>query len=394
MGWVPHGMGESPGQTPSARRRHHGTRIQNAPFPGRCREAPGPRRLEPAPGTLPDGPLPGELPERRGVGRGGCPVEAMWRATVAGVVLRHEPIGSLIRGLRRNPALPDIRGSGPPPGAVRAGDGTARMVDAVPDPWNLTRFLPALAGVEEDPGPVSGMGSAMRTALMAELPGSGRHPGHGGEAIAGHSTGRKDGGAGRTPGPGAARGRHGTAGAGAKTGRPWRKVKGRSGYTPHVIAGTTCGIPVGISVQPAPVPEAGEPERMSGSLMAEAPDLAGRRGTSSAGRGPGSGPLKRTFRDGWETRPAIGTRLMWSVEKREPGPGHPPAGPGARRHDRPRRARRAVPRLSGDGRAEGHGFRGLRARPADARIPLPGGGVRVRMPGTRRLPQDGRRQGR
>ena len=47
---------------------------------------PGLRRLELAPDTLPDGPLLGELSKRRGAGRDGYPVEAMWRATVAGVV--------------------------------------------------------------------------------------------------------------------------------------------------------------------------------------------------------------------------------------------------------------------------------------------------------------------
>ncbi|MCY4169749.1 MAG: hypothetical protein OXE82_15880 [Rhodobacter sp.] len=155
------------------------------------------------------------------------------------------------------------------------------MVDTVPNPWNFTRFLPALTGVEEDPGLVSGMGSATRAALMAELPDFGRHPGHDGKAIASHSTGRKDSGTGRTSDPDAAWGRHETTGVDAKTGRSWKKAKVRFGYTPHVIADATYGIPVGISVQPASASEVGELGRMSGSLMAEAPDLAGRRGTSA-----------------------------------------------------------------------------------------------------------------
>ena len=57
-------------------------------------------------------------------------------------------------------------------------------------------------------------------------------------------------------------------------------------------------------------------------------------------------------------------------------------------------ARRAVLRLPGDRRAARHGLRGLRARPRDAQVPLPGGGRRLRLRGPRRLPEDGWQQGR
>ena len=57
-------------------------------------------------------------------------------------------------------------------------------------------------------------------------------------------------------------------------------------------------------------------------------------------------------------------------------------------------ARRAVLRLPGDRRAARHGLRGLRARPRDAQVTLPGGGRRLRLRGPRRLPEDGWQQGR
>ena len=52
---------------------------------------------------LPDGPVVAALSERRGRGRDDYPVEAMWRALVAGVVFQHASVESLLRELRRNP---------------------------------------------------------------------------------------------------------------------------------------------------------------------------------------------------------------------------------------------------------------------------------------------------
>ena len=63
------------------------------------------QRLEFVLRYLPDEDLLRALNEKRGRGRGDYPVEAMWRALVAGVVFQHPSIAALIRELRRNPGI-------------------------------------------------------------------------------------------------------------------------------------------------------------------------------------------------------------------------------------------------------------------------------------------------
>ena len=50
-----------------------------------------------------------------GRGRNDYPVRAMWRALVAGVVLQHASMQSLLRELGRNPALLEMCGFDPLP---------------------------------------------------------------------------------------------------------------------------------------------------------------------------------------------------------------------------------------------------------------------------------------
>ena len=54
---------------------------------------------------LPDQDIIAALQQMRGHGRNDFPVATMWRALLAGVVFQHESIESLLRELRRNPAL-------------------------------------------------------------------------------------------------------------------------------------------------------------------------------------------------------------------------------------------------------------------------------------------------
>ena len=71
------------------------------------------RRLALVLEALPDEALLAQLEEKRGRGRDDYPVRPMWRATVAGIVLQHESIESLVRELNRNPALLELCGFNP-----------------------------------------------------------------------------------------------------------------------------------------------------------------------------------------------------------------------------------------------------------------------------------------
>lgn len=70
-------------------------------------------RLEKVLKALPDEELLRALEQRRGRGRDDYPIRAMWRALIAGVVFQHVSVESLLRELRRNPALLDVCGFDP-----------------------------------------------------------------------------------------------------------------------------------------------------------------------------------------------------------------------------------------------------------------------------------------
>ena len=52
----------------------------------------------------------GAFPALWGRGRDDYPIEAMWRALMAGMVFQHRSIASPVRELRRNPALLEVCG--------------------------------------------------------------------------------------------------------------------------------------------------------------------------------------------------------------------------------------------------------------------------------------------
>ena len=142
-------------------------------------QLPDLRRLELALEHLPDGPVVAALSERRG--RDDYPVEAMWRALVAGVVFQHASVESLLRELRRNPALLDLCGfdplprRGPPKRSVgRSRSGGAMAVslpsparDGVPGSWAFSRFLAGVTRLEDETAAVSGMASGGTWATTA-----------------------------------------------------------------------------------------------------------------------------------------------------------------------------------------------------------------------------------
>ena len=291
------------------------------------------KRLERVLAHLPDRALIEALKARRGRGRDDYPVEAMWRALIAGVVFQHDSIASLLRELRRNPGLLQVCGFAALPRQGRtvrtlkrdAQTGQARVVslpapayDNVPDACNFSRFLSGVVSLEEQRGLVSGMTDVLRTRLMEALPDFGRHLGYDGKALDSHSTGRANRKTGKTSDPDADWGCHETRGV-DKTGRAWSKVKSWFGYELHVIADSVYETPVWHDVTRASVSEV---KRLSGAvdeLFGSSPELARRCADFSADRGLDSGKLKAKLWDRYGVRPLIDTRAMWREEKEVEG---------------------------------------------------------------------------
>ena len=182
---------------------------------------------------LPDGELVSALEARRGKGRDDYPVRAMWRALAAGVVFGHESSASLLRELRRNPALLEMCGFDPlgwqrAPARTLERDARGRAVvvefpgprrDGIPTEAAFSRFLSSVSRLEEETGAVSAMAASLRRSLMEELPGFGRHLGYDGKALPSHSTGRKGAESGKTSDPDADWGNHETSGGGRAFGQ-------------------------------------------------------------------------------------------------------------------------------------------------------------------------------
>lgn len=251
----------------------------------------------------------------------------------AGVVFQHDSIASLIRELRRNPALLEVCGFAALPRQGRtvrtlkrdAHTGQARVVslsapafDNVPGSSNFSRFLARVVQLEARRGLVSGMTDALRSKLMAALPDFGCHLGYDGKAVDSHSTGRTNGKTGKASDPDADWGCHETGGV-DKNGRAWKKVKSGFGYALHLIADSEHEIPVWFDVTKA---SASEVKRLSGAvdeLFAAEPQLTGRCADFSADKGLDSGPLKSKLWEAHRIRPLIDTRDMWREEKQAEG---------------------------------------------------------------------------
>jgi len=141
--------------------------------------------------NLPDENTVRVLEERRGNGRDGFPVRAMWNALIAGIVFQHASVESLIRELSRNPSLLEACGFDilprykKPVAELRRNEETGRMEVIWPESgnayflvtgsWNFSRFLKSVIELEEYGNMVSGMVRGLRESLMKELPDFGRH---------------------------------------------------------------------------------------------------------------------------------------------------------------------------------------------------------------------------
>ena len=285
-------------------------------------------RLDRVLSCLPDGEIIAALSTRRGRGRNEYPVAALWRALVAGVVFQHSSIASLVRELRRNPALLEVCGFDPLPRQGRPRrwvdeDGVARMVHApmrrlVPGEWAFSRMMVNLVRLEEERGLVSAMVERLRASLMAALPDYGEHLGADGKGIRSHSTGRVGRKTGKASDEDADWGTHTTGGVDGK-GRAWEKVKSWFGYGLHVIADTRYELPVSFRITPASGSEQPVLCKMVKELFAQVPALGERCREFSADRGYDQGGLKASLWEDYAIRPLIDTRLLWREEKQEPG---------------------------------------------------------------------------
>ena len=108
------------------------------------------QRLELVFRYLPDQDIIAALQQMRGHGRNDFPVATMWRALLAGVVFQHESIESLLRELRRNPALltlcefDPVPLQSPPKKVLERVDGVLR-VNFVSQPQRSTIYKTARA---------------------------------------------------------------------------------------------------------------------------------------------------------------------------------------------------------------------------------------------------------
>ena len=281
-------------------------------------------RLEMVLKALPDEDLLRGLEQRRGRGRDDYPIREMWRALIAGIVFQHVSVESLLRELRRNPALLDVCGFDPmgprrrPKGGGVSGS-RGKKRDGVPSAWNFSRFLSAVVKLEEKQGGIAAMMRQVREQLMEEVEDFGEHLGYDGKAIESHSTGQENRKTGKTSDPEADWGKHETGGKDRRTGKLWRKVKTWFGYRVHVIADTRYEIPVACRVTRASRSEVKQLEAMSEALFEETPQLGKRCRDFSADRGLDSGPLKESLWDDYGIRPLIEPRELWKEEKKEPG---------------------------------------------------------------------------
>jgi len=281
---------------------------------------------------LPDAGVVAALEAKRGRGRNDFPVQAMWRALVAGVVFQHPSIAALVRELHRNSSLLTLCGFNPlprqgrPVARIERDARTGRSVvvrtaapvrPSIPSEWNFSRLLKCLIELEDKQGLVSGLVEDLRRRLLAELPDYGVHLGCDGKAVASHSTGQVSRKTDATSDPDADWGKHETQGV-DKQGRAWKTVKSWFGYGLHLIADTRHELPVAFAVTPASASEQPVMREMLAEVFEVEPDLAERCRDFSADRGYDGEALKKTLWDEHRVRPLIDVRLMWREEKQAP----------------------------------------------------------------------------
>jgi hypothetical protein len=253
---------------------------------------------------LPDDGIVRALEAERGRGRDTYPVGPVWNAMLAGIVLQHPTVESLLRELRRNAELRQVCGFNPVLGT-----------DAVPSSFAMSRFL---AKVIEHADLVSSMFEELVDSLAELVPDLGQHLGFDGKAIPSFSTGRKNRETGETTDPDAEWGVKTYRGIDAN-GRPWQKLTRWFGYQLHLICDTTLEIPVAFEVMPASASEVTHFLPMVDELAMRHPELVERCCDLSADRGLDSAGVNKALWKDHEIKPVIDSRRLWKDEKNEQG---------------------------------------------------------------------------
>ena len=261
-------------------------------------------RLELGLQYLPDEPIVRALELQRGRGRNTYPVRPVWNAMVAGIVLQHPTVESLLRELSRNAELRLVCGFNPILGA-----------DAVPSSFAMSR---ALANLIEHADLIEAMFKELVDRLRQLVPELGRHLGFDGKAIPTFSTGRKNRETGETTDPEADWGMKKYRGEDAD-GKPWEKLTRWFGYQLHLICDTTLEIPVAFEVLPASTSEVTRLLPMVEKLATQHPELMDRCVDLSADRGLDSGGVNKALWEEHQIKPVVDTRKLWRDEKNEQG---------------------------------------------------------------------------
>ena len=243
--------------------------------------------------VLPDEQLIRTLIKERKGKRDDYPIEAVWNSLIAGVVVGHEGVASLIRELKRNAELREVCGFAPLAGEK-----------AVPNDSVYSRLFVKLfqhqALVEE-------MFERLVTRLTELLDDFGLELGIDGKALPTHGRQDQD------------------ADVGVKTykgvkkdGAPYEKVKTWFGYRLHLICDVNYELPVAFEVTKASVAESPKLISMVEDVEAKHPELLERTKSLAGDRGYDDGADKAELYDDYRITPLIDTRDLFSGK---------PAGP-------------------------------------------------------------------
>jgi hypothetical protein len=261
-------------------------------------------RLKLALNYLPDEKLVQRLEKKRGRGRDTYPIRAMWNAVIAGVVLQHPSVESLLRELRRNAELRAL-----------CGFNTFRGSRAVPTPWAMSRFMKS---VVEEEKLIREIFEELVDQAKKLLPDLGSELAFDGKAIRSFSTGHKDRDTGKTSDPDADWGRKSYSGIDSQ-GKPWEKIMKWFGYQLHLIVDANHELPLAFEVERASTSEATRLLPMVKDLTLRHPEIGESAETLVADRGLDSAEINRDLLDDYNIKPVIDTRALWREEKGEQG---------------------------------------------------------------------------